>query len=99
MHARQSDSGMVDLARKSGQHRGESEGPMRYARTSDLITLALRMQGSAEGLSLADIMTQFEVSRSTAERMRNALRDALPQIEERGEPGGEKRWRLPARCL
>ncbi|WP_422028788.1 helix-turn-helix transcriptional regulator [Roseovarius sp.] len=72
---------------------------MRYARTSDLITLALRMQGSAEGLSLADIMGQFEVSRSTAERMRNALRDALPQIEERGEPGGEKRWRLPGRCL
>lgn len=72
---------------------------MRYARTSDLITLALRMQGSAEGLSLADIMAQFEVSRSTAERMRNALRDALPQIEEQGEPGGEKRWRLPARCL
>ena len=72
---------------------------MRYARTSDLITLALRMQGSAEGLSLADIMAQFEVSRSTAERMRNALRDALPQIEEQGEPGGEKRWRLPGRCL
>ena len=72
---------------------------MRYARTSDLITLALRMQGTAEGLSLADIMTQFEVSRSTAERMRSALRDALPQIEELGEPGGEKRWRLPARCL
>jgi len=90
---------MVDRARISGQHRGESEAPMRYARTTDLIKLALRMQGTAEGMSLSDIIMEFEVSRSTAERMRNALRDALPQIEELGEPGGEKRWRLPARCL
>lgn len=72
---------------------------MRYGRLTDLITLALRMQGTAEGLSLTDIMVQFEVSRSTAERMRNSLRDALPLIEELGEPGGEKRWRLPARTL
>lgn len=72
---------------------------MRYARNTDLIKLALRMQGTAEGLSLGDIMAEFEVSRSTAERMRNALLDALPQIEVRGSPGGEKRWRLPPRCL
>lgn len=72
---------------------------MRYGRLTDLITLALRMQGTAEGLSLTDIMVHFEVSRSTAERMRNSLRDALPLIEELGEPGGEKRWRLPARTL
>lgn len=72
---------------------------MRYARNTDLIKLALRMQGTAEGLSLGDIMAEFEVSRSTAERMRNALLDALPQIEVRGNPGGEKRWRLPPRCL
>ncbi len=72
---------------------------MRYARTTDLITLALRMQGTAEGVSLADIMQDFEVSRSTAERMRTALCDALPQIVPLGEPGGEKRWRLPPRCL
>lgn len=72
---------------------------MRYSRASDLITLALRMQGTAEGVSLSDIMAQFEVSRSTAERMRTALCDALPQIEELGDPGGEKRWRLSPRCL
>lgn len=90
---------MLDPERKSGQHRGESEAPMRYARNTDLIRLALRMQGTAEGISLSDIMAEFEVSRSTAERMRNALLDALPQIEVLGEPGGEKRWRLPPRCL
>ena len=72
---------------------------MRYRRTIDLIKLALRMQGTAEGVSLADIEAEFEVSRSTAERMRDALLDALPQMEPLGAPGGEKRWRLPARCL
>ena len=90
---------MLDRNAKSGQHRGKSAAPMRYTRASDLITLALRMQGTAEGVSLSDIMAQFEVSRSTAERMRNALCDALPQIEELGDPGGEKRWRLSPRCL
>ncbi len=72
---------------------------MRYARVTDLIRLSLQMQGTAEGVSLTDIMTKFEVSRRTAERMRDALLDALPQIETLGEPGGEKRWRLPPRCL
>lgn len=72
---------------------------MRYARTTSLIRLALQMQGTAEGVSLTEIMADYGVSRSTAERMRTALLDALPQIEVRGEPGGEKRWRLPPRCL
>ena len=90
---------MLDPEGKSGQRQGESETPMRYARNTDLIRLALRMQGTAEGVSLGDIMAEFEVSRSTAERMRNALLDALPQIEVRGDPGGERRWRLSPRCL
>lgn len=72
---------------------------MRYARSTDLIRLALWMQGTSEGVSLQDICAEFGVSRSTAERMRTALLNALPQIEEIGTPGGEKRWRLPARCL
>lgn len=72
---------------------------MRYARVTDLIRLALRMQGTAEGISLNDISAEFEVARRTAERMRDALVDALPQIEVLGEPGREKRWRLPPRCL
>ena len=72
---------------------------MRYARTTSLIQLALQMQGTAEGVSLADIQSEYGVSRSTAERMRTALLDALPQMEVLGEPGGERRWRLPSRCL
>lgn len=68
---------------------------MRYARLADLVRLALQMQGRADGMGLDDIGETFEVSRRTAERMRDAIRDAFPQIEELGEPGGRKRWRIP----
>ena len=68
---------------------------MRYARLADLVRLAMQMQGRADGVSLDDIGDAFAVSRRTAERMRDALRDAFPQIEEIAEPGGRKRWRLP----
>ena len=46
---------------------------MRYSRQEDLLRLALMMQGSAEGLSIADIERAFYVSRRTAERMRDAV--------------------------
>lgn len=68
---------------------------MRYGRLTDLVRLAMQMQGRADGLSLDDIGVTFEVSRRTAERMRDAIRDAFPQTEELAEPGGRKRWRLP----
>jgi len=68
---------------------------MRYGRLADLLRLAMQMQGRADGLSLDDIAQTFEVSRRTAERMRDAIRDALPQTEELAEAGGRKRWRLP----
>ena len=68
---------------------------MRYGRLANLVRLALQMQGRADGLSLDDIGDAFEVSRRTAERMRDAIRDAFPQTEEISEPGGRKRWRLP----
>lgn len=68
---------------------------MRYGRLAGLVRLAMQMQGRADGLSLDDIGQTFEVSRRTAERMRDAIRDAFPQTEEISEPGGRKRWRLP----
>lgn len=69
---------------------------MRYSRLTDLVRLAFQMQGRADGVSLNDIGESFGVSRRTAERMRDAVRDAFPQIEETNEPGEFKRWRLPA---
>jgi predicted DNA-binding transcriptional regulator YafY len=68
---------------------------MRYGRLADLVRLAMQMQGRADGLSIDEIGQNFEVSRRTAERMRDAIRDTFPQTEELAEPGGRKRWRLP----
>lgn len=68
---------------------------MRYARLADLVRLALQVQGRADGVSLDEICETYSVSRRTAERMRDALLDAFPQIEELPEPGGRKRWRMP----
>lgn len=71
----------------------------RYGRLEDILKLGLKMQGSAEGLSLAYIQAEFGVSRSTAERMRNALRNVYPQIEEIDETDHQKRWRFPPGAL
>lgn len=68
---------------------------MRYGRVIDIFRVVLLMQARADGLSLDDIVDKFEVSRRTAERMRDAIRDSFPQIEELREPDGRKRWRLP----
>lgn len=72
---------------------------MRYARQEDLQKLALMMQGSAEGIGLSDIERAFGVSRRTAERMRDAVRNIYPQIEELVEESGRKYWRFPPGSL
>ena len=63
---------------------------MRYSRQEDLLRLAVMMQGSAEGVSIADIEQTFDVSRRTAERMRDAVLRAFPQLEERPGLNGQK---------
>jgi len=72
---------------------------MRYARHEHLQKLALMMQGTAEGLCLTDIEREFEVSRRTAERMRDALRNSYPQIEQISGEAGRKYWRFPPGSL
>lgn len=72
---------------------------MRYSRQEDLLRLAVMMQGSAEGVSIADIEQTFGVSRRTAERMRDAVLRAFPQLEERPGPNGQKYWRFPPGTL
>ncbi|MDF3608373.1 WYL domain-containing protein [Paracoccus sp. DMF-8] len=71
----------------------------RYARHEDLLRLALMMQGSAEGVSLTDIEMEFGVARRTAERMRDAVLNVYPQLEELIEERGQKRWRFPPGSL
>ena len=67
---------------------------MRYERVKDIVRLAVRLQAAAGGLTLEDIQGGFSVSRSTAERMRDAVSDMFGGLE-RVETGDAKRhWRL-----
>jgi len=72
---------------------------MRYERAGDILKLAIRMQGSAEGVSLADIMEEFGVSRRTAERLRDVILSVFPQTEEMPTSDLCKRWRIPTGTL
>lgn len=64
----------------------------RYSRITDLIDLILFMQSRMQGVSINDIQEKFAVSRRTAERMRNCLTDAIPQINVIDIGEKYKRW-------
>lgn len=72
---------------------------MRFEKPESIFRLALMMQGSADGVSLHEISSEFNVSRRTAERMRDSVTRLFPQTIE--VPTGEriKRWRIPAGTL
>ena len=70
-----------------------------YEKMYDLFDLAMAMQESSEGLSLEDIQQKYNVSRRTAERMRNALLNYFPQMEEVETGERTKRWRITQRSL
>ena len=68
---------------------------MVYEKMHNIFDLAIRMQSGAEGISISDIMQQFNVSRRTAERMRNFIRERFPQLTETIGEHSVKRWHLP----
>lgn len=72
---------------------------MRLEKSEQLLHLAMMMQGSTEGIGLADIQEEFEVGRRTAERMRDAIFHLFPQIEEIRQDDKTKRWRIPSGSL
>ena len=67
---------------------------MRYERLTDIIALAVRLQGRAEGVTLDDIQSEFGVGRRTAERMRAAVEQAFGPLEEVESGERRKHWRL-----
>ena len=71
---------------------------MRYERLADIVRLAMRLQGVG-GLTLDDIGSEFEVSRRTAERMRNAAERAFGPLEYEETDDGRRRWRLRSNPL
>ena len=54
----------------------------RYSRVTDIIELIILMQSKVAGVSLNDIQEEFDVSRRTAERMRDSVLNLLPQVGE-----------------
>ncbi len=69
------------------------EDKPRYSRTSDILELLILMQAKPLGISINDIMQNFNVSRRTAERMRDSILNICPQITEIENPRSrEKFW-------
>ena len=68
---------------------------MRHEKAGRLLELARMLASTAEGLTLDDIAERLGVGRRTAERMRDAVRDVFPQLEEVEDPP-TRRFRIPA---
>jgi len=68
---------------------------MRHEKAGRLLELAQMLAASAEGLTLDEMAERLGVGRRTAERMRDAVRDLFPQLEEVDDPP-TRRFRIPA---
>ena len=69
---------------------------MAYDRAIDIVRLAIRLQGTVSGLTLDDIQREFEISRSTAERLRNAVEELFGRLETVSTDEPKRRCRLRA---
>ncbi len=68
---------------------------MRHEKAGRLLELARLLASTAEGLTLDEMADRMGVGRRTAERMRDAVREMFPQIEELDDPP-KRRFRIPA---
>ncbi len=64
----------------------------RYSRVSDIIDLIIFMLSKLNGVSLNDIQERFNVSRRTAERMRDSILAIFHQVDEIKTTDRCKRW-------
>ena len=64
----------------------------RYSRVSDIIELAIFMASKPLGITLDDIIERYNVSRRTAERMRDSLINILPNVQEIETTDSRKHW-------
>jgi len=68
---------------------------MRHEKATRLLDLARMLAGSAEGMTLDEMARALDVGRRTAERMRDAVWAAFPQMETIDDPP-TKRFRIPS---
>lgn len=64
----------------------------RYSRVSDIIELATYMASKIQGITIPDIMERYNVSRRTAERMRDSLMNIFPEVDEIEINDNYKHW-------
>ncbi|MDE0050464.1 MAG: WYL domain-containing protein [Rhodospirillales bacterium] len=72
---------------------------VRYERLTDIVKLAIRMQGLRGGVTLDEIQEEFGVSRPTAERMRNAVEGVFGVLELVDRDDNKRHWRLRSDAL
>lgn len=70
-----------------------------YGKFLDMLDLALMMQEKPFGLTISEIMSRFDVSRRTAERMRDALANYFGPDFSEERHGAQKRFMLRSRRL
>jgi predicted DNA-binding transcriptional regulator YafY len=67
---------------------------MRHEKSARLLELARLLASTAEGLTLDEMAERLGLARRTVERMRDAVRDVFPQLEELDDPP-YRRFRIP----
>lgn len=68
------------------------EDKPRYSRVSDILDLAIFMSSKLNGVTIKDIQERYNVSRRTAERMRDSLTCIFPQVDEIETNDSQKHW-------
>lgn len=64
----------------------------RYSRISDILDLAIFMSSKIQGVTISEISERYNVSRRTAERMRDSLTCIFPSIDEIETSDVQKHW-------
>ena len=64
----------------------------RYSRVSDILDLAIFMSSKLQGITIKDIEERYNVSRRTAERMRDSLTCIFPSVDEIETDDAQKHW-------
>ena len=82
----------IDMVIVYGWSMKMSEEQARYPKLGKILNLIIKMQSRMSGITLKDIQEELEVSRRSAERLRDVLLWEIPQIVELDVGGREKHW-------
>ncbi len=69
-----------------------AEDKPRYSRVSDILDLAIFMSSKIQGVTISEIAERYNVSRRTAERMRDSLTCIFPSVDEIETDDTQKHW-------